>query len=276
MSFAIIPAHDLSFAEQAVIANRAFANYVAGWHDLDAAGLARFLSLQGADLFYSRFVADEARALLGFGFINRAGNFPRLAGMALVPEARGTGAAAFLLESLCEEAKARRESAMLLEVIEQNPRAHAFYRRHGFRELGRLAGWRQKENDPPPSAATAFGETSVNDAMAMPVPHDYPAIPWQITRGAVSRVVGARAYRMNDAALVVSEPANPPIRVHSFHGPTNDHARLRELLQATMAHWRGCEFWVPAVFPEEFGQEIFAPLGFQREELSQFYMRREL
>lgn len=276
MSFILIPASELPLAEQAVVANRAFANYVAGWHDLDAAGLARFLSLQGADLHYSRFVADDAGRPLGFGYINRAGNYPRLAGMALIPQARGTGAAAFLLEKLCAEAKQRRETAMLLEVIVQNPRAHAFYRRQGFREIGRLSGWRCRENDLAPGSGQSLEEISVNQAIDIPTAESYPAIPWQITAAAISRVVGARAWRLGDVAVVISNPSNPPIRVHSFHSPAADRAAQRAVLQATMARWRGREFWLPAVFPDEMGEQIFAPLGFQREKMSQFYMRREL
>ena len=122
MSFALVPAVDLPLAEQALVANRAFAGYIAGWADLDAAGLARFLSLQGADLFFSRFVRWNGE-LAGFGYINRTGDYPRLAAMALTPAARGSGAATFLLQRLFAEAQARGDHAMILEVIEQNPRA---------------------------------------------------------------------------------------------------------------------------------------------------------
>ncbi|MDQ2659340.1 MAG: hypothetical protein M3Y03_02860, partial [Verrucomicrobiota bacterium] len=56
MDFRIIPAAELSLAEQARVVNAAFANYIAGWSEMDADALARFLLLQGADLFYSRVV----------------------------------------------------------------------------------------------------------------------------------------------------------------------------------------------------------------------------
>src|SRR3954469_25941522 len=125
MPFEIIPACDLPLAEQASLANQAFAEYVVGWANLDAAGLARFVSLQGADLAYSRFLRDPT-GLLGFGYITRTGDIPRLSAMAFVPRARGTGAASKLLLHLLEEARARKEEAMILEVIEQNPRAHRF------------------------------------------------------------------------------------------------------------------------------------------------------
>ena len=144
VNFEIVPAATVPLEEQARLANEAFAGYVGGWAEMDTIAFARFLLAQGADLFYSRLVAIDGE-LAGFGYITRTANFVRLAGMALIPSARGTGAAAELLLHLFEDAKANRDEAMILEVIEQNPRAIAFYRRHGFRELtaaGRMAAQR--------------------------------------------------------------------------------------------------------------------------------------
>ncbi len=144
MSFAIVPAHDLPLAEQAAIVNRGFANYVAGWADLDAQGLARFLCLQGADLVHSRFVSVNGE-LAGFGYINRTGDVPRLAAMAIAAEARGTGAAAYLLQHLIDEARTRGDRGMVLEVIEQNPRAHHFYLTARISRAGPAGGLAVKE-----------------------------------------------------------------------------------------------------------------------------------
>jgi len=84
MSFNIIPAHDLPFDVQATIFNRAFAGYLAGWTDLDAAGLAKSICAHGIDLCYSRFVFANGQPA-GFGYVNRTGNISRLAGMSVVP-----------------------------------------------------------------------------------------------------------------------------------------------------------------------------------------------
>src|SRR3712207_493805 len=125
MSFEIVPAAELSPAEQAALANAAFANYVGGWTNMNAESLARFLLLQGTDLYYSRFLR-VAGELAGFGYINRTGDVLRLSGMAFIPSARGTGAAAHLLEHLLGEARERGDRLMTLEVIQQNPRGVAF------------------------------------------------------------------------------------------------------------------------------------------------------
>jgi hypothetical protein len=71
MSFEIIPAHDVPLSEQAGIFSQAFAGYVGGSFDMDAAALARFIFHQGADICHSRFVRT-AGGLAGFAYVNRA------------------------------------------------------------------------------------------------------------------------------------------------------------------------------------------------------------
>ena len=97
MSFEIVPAHELSMAEQAKVFTDAFAGYLIGSMKMDGAGLARFLSGQGPDLCYSRFVRNKTGELISFGYVGRIGNVPRLACMGTAPAARRSGAAEFLL-----------------------------------------------------------------------------------------------------------------------------------------------------------------------------------
>ena len=284
MAFEIVPAHALPLAEQAVVVNAGFAGYVGGWHDFDAEALARFLMAQGADLFLSRFVRNTAGPV-GFGYVNRTGRVLRLGGMAVVPEARGSGAAGHLLEALFEEAKARGDEAMTLEVIEQNPRAHALYRRHGFQEVSRLESWRRSDAGTGEIAsAEVVEEIPMTQALAWPCAPDYPDLPWPISRHVVAKaVVNTRAF-CNSAAnvcLVLSESgADAPVRVHAlFPGERGNEVQwheMRALLTAVVArHFPGCELFAPAVFPEKFGAEFFEPFGFARDTLSQFFMRRD-
>lgn len=282
MSFEILPAHALSLVEQAEVINAGFAGYVAGWHDFDAEGLARFLMLQGADLFLSRFVRATDGQLVGFGYLNRTGRMLRLGGMAIIPEARGSGAAGHLLEALFEEAKARGDEAMILEVIEQNPRAHALYRRHGFRELTRLQSWRRPEAGAGKTTSVEeVEEIPVTRALAWPCVPDHPDIPWQISRHAVAKAANTRAFcSAAGVCLVLSEAeAGAPIRVHALFSKGQNEMKwgaLRALLTTVAArHFSGRELFAPAVFPEKFGPEFFEPLGFVRDTLSQFLMRRD-
>lgn len=270
MSFEIVPAYEVPLTEQAAISNEAFAGYVGGWTELDAGSLARFLLLQGADLFYSRFLRARG-CFVGFGYINRTGNILRLAAMGIVPEARGTGAAAQLLEHLFADAKERGDSAMMLEVIEQNPRAHAVYRRHGFREVTRLLSWR--------CSASLHGdgdsvqEIPLLDALRLPATREYPEIPWQISQHAIAKTVRARAFRLDDACVVISDPVASPIRLHSLFSASGEWTELRGALGGVTKRFAGSEFFAPAIWPEDYGTYLFEPLGFARDLLSQFLMR---
>ena len=274
MNLEIVPAIDVPLQEQARIANEAFAGYVGGWAELDAHGVARFLMLQGADLFHSRFVRVNGE-LAGFGYITRTANMVRLSGMALLPSARGTGAAAALLTHLCEEAQANGDEAMTLEVIEQNPRAVALYRRQGFRDLGRLLGWRCKPDGERQSDDGKLHEVGAPDALSSAMARDYPDVPWQISRHAISKVARITAFELGDARVFISHPETTPIRVYGLHSSSPELSPLREALRAVAARFPQHEFFAPPLWPEEFGNEIFAPLGFAREPLNQLHMRRD-
>ena len=280
MNFEIVPAHELSPAEQAEVANKAFAGYIGGWADLDAGTLARFLVTQGADLLYSRFIRSEA-GLIGFGYITRTANIVRLSGMGIVPEARGSGAAKQLLDHLLGEAEARGDEAMILEVIEQNPRAVALYRRHQFREVGRLLGWRRgADAEAPQHAATLGEEVPLLQALRIPVASDYPDLPWQISRHALAKVPLARAFRTDTVCVVIGDPEAKPVRVYACMMVDPPHAHvwqdLRGVLAGILARFPHREFFAPAIFPQEHGRSLFEPLGFKLEPISQFLMRREL
>lgn len=279
MSFEIVPAHDIPLSEQAGVFNDAFTGYLAGWTSMDAPAVARFLCAQGADLCYSRFVREKDGTLVAFGYINRTGNIPRVAGMGTVPAARRTGAAGYLISQLLDEAKARGDEAMVLEVFEQNLPAHTLYRRYGFREMTRLFGWRRgHEVQLASSQPDQIEECSILAASQTVSAIEYPNLPWQISRHAIAKLADTRAYRANNASIVIGNPESPPVRVHGlFSNAKNvDWESLRIALRSVLRLFPKREFFAPPIFPEEFGVEIFEPLSFSREPLNQFLMRRDL
>lgn len=274
MKFEIVPAHDLSFAEQAQIFNRAFAGYLVKFPEMDAAGVAQFMRPQGVDLCYSRFVRVNGE-LAGFGCINRTGNITRLAGMGVVPEARRTGAATFLLSHLLEEAKWRCDRVMVLEVFEQNVPALALYRRHQFREVTRLFGWRGKPTSTKAVPAN-LEEISIIEVTQTLCKTDYPDVPWQVSRYVVAKLPEGRAYKIGTTCAVIGNPSASPIRIYALLGSANsDSVAKRDILIALSHKFPEAEFFAAHLFPEEF-IEVFEPLGFKREPLNQFLMRREL
>ena len=279
MEFDIVPAYELSLAEQAKTFNAAFAGYVGGSFELNPATLASFISFQGIDLCYSRFARNRNGQLVSFGYINRTGNIARLAGMGTVSDARRSGAAGFVLECLLEEANQRCDEAMVLEVIEQNPPAVALYRSHGFDSMMRLEGWRGGSDPDSHNAAeaNAVHEIPIVDALRFPAALDYPELPWQISRHASAKVLAGRAYAAGDVAIVLGDPKVSPIRLHGFPGfDGKNWELLRNLTAAVIAKFPDREFYALPVFPEPFGNEIFGPLKFRHEKISQFLMRKDL
>jgi hypothetical protein len=75
----------------------------------------------------------------------------------------------------------------------------------------------------------------------------------------------------------MGDPEVSPVRLHALScSDRMDWAALRETLSALFQRFPDREFFAPPVFPEEFGEKVFQPLGFTREPLSQFLMRYDL
>ena len=275
----IIPADQLSLREQAGLFTEAFAGYIGGSFEMDSTGLARFLCVQGADLCHSRFARSAGR-LCGFGYINCTGGITRIAGMGVLPAVRRTGVARQLLQHLIAEARERSDEAIVLEVIEQNPAAHALYKGAGFRDVAHLLGWRRTARAnarEPLKGSDALTQTSLMSATQVPSALEFPELPWAVSRHAVAKVFAAKAYSCDKATIVISDPKGiAPIRVHFLSIPesgANEWVALRQALTALLQRFPGREFFTPPVFPERFGREVFAPLDFVQETLAQFLMR---
>jgi GNAT superfamily N-acetyltransferase len=267
VTFEIIPAHDVPLAAQAATFTEAFRGYVGGPVAMDAAALGRFVHAQGIDLCYSRF-AQERRGTMWL-WLHHAywGSFaPRRHGR---PGAsRRTGVARGLLRHLLDEARARGDRMMFLEVIEQNPPAYALYEKEGFRSLARLCGWRRLPGGATAELSGEFAEISLAVASQLPSAREFPDLPWQISRHAVAKLESARAFASDRALAVISDPtATGPIRVHAVSS--------RQALSAVLQRHLDREFLARPFFPESLGQEIFEPLGFTREPLTQWLMRFE-
>jgi len=274
--FTFVPAHRIPLAGQADVFNRAFHGYLAGWVDMDDVALARFVSVQGADFCHSRFVTLDG-APVGFGYINCTGNISRLSGMGVVPEARRRGAASWLLKELLKEAKERDDKTMMLEVFEQNSGAVDLYRQHGFQVLMRLHGWRHSTGGSTfANNLPELEEISPTVASQLPRSEEYPEIPWQISRHAIAKLPIAHAFRTADSCIVIGDTAAPLVRVHACFNCAAGKDDRRRAFAAVVARFPESKFFAPAIFPEQIGTEVFQPLGFAREPLNQFLMRRDL
>ncbi|WP_235827028.1 ribosomal protein S18-alanine N-acetyltransferase [Actinomyces culturomici] len=81
---------------------------------------------------------DEAGAVCGYGGVRIVGEGADIMTIGVVPESRGRGLGAAILERLLDLAAARGASACFLEVRESNGPARRLYERAGFVEVGRI------------------------------------------------------------------------------------------------------------------------------------------
>jgi hypothetical protein len=177
---------------------------------------------------------------------------------------------------LLDEAKARGERTMVLEVIEQNEPAVKLYEGCGFSKVRRLTGHGGKPATP--AASAALEEIDVRDLARMVAEHGLADLPWQLAAETIAQATPpAVAYRLGPSALLLSNPAADLIAIRAI--VTERAARGRghslALLHAVMAKHPGKEWRASAVYPEEMGG-TFTAAGLARTPLSQWQMTRPL
>jgi ribosomal protein S18 acetylase RimI-like enzyme len=209
---------------------------------------------------------------VGVALIARRGWTSRLAAMALVPEARGQGVGRWAMGQLLDQARARGERRMVLEVIESNEPAVRLYRHSGFCLLRRLAGY--KAVSPNGADPIPVEEVDIREVARLVTAHGLPDLPWQVS-GESLALMGPpnRAYRLGDAYAVISDPAAPQIVVRSVVVKPEGRGQglAARLLHLLMDSHPDTRWIVPALCPEEMGG-LFERVGFARSEISQLQM----
>jgi ribosomal protein S18 acetylase RimI-like enzyme len=254
--------------------NAAFADYVIPMPALDAAGFEAFLLRQGVDLEASRVVTDGP-VVLAFALVGRRSTSARLATMGARPEARGTGAAPALLDRMIEDARARGDASVELEVFAQNPRALALYRGRGFEVVDELLGF-----DAPLAVAPTRGslptEVSLDDAVTFLRGFADAELPFQVSADAVAVAPpGTKAWRVGTAQLVFRETAPGSVSILSLVVPEEPRARgaARELLRALREAHQGALIGAPQLQRRATVAPVFEAEGWARRELHQLWMR---
>ena len=269
------PALTYDLPEVVELMNRGFADYFVKI-ELNVAAFLGMVRHDGVDLAASRVVLRDGQSA-GVALIARRGWTSRLAGMAIVPEARGCGVGRWLMDQLIAEARTRGERAMVLEVIEGNTAAVRLYETCGFRVLRRLVSYVM----PGAEAAVAEGslqEIDLRELARLVVVCGLPDLPWQISGETLVQMGPPnRAYQMGDAYVAISNPDAPHIALRTVlvRPEGRRQGQATHLLRAVMAAYPGKTWHVPAFCPQEFGP-LFEGLGFEREPLAQLQMALDL
>jgi ribosomal protein S18 acetylase RimI-like enzyme len=271
----------LDYGVEQVVAllNCGFSDYMVPI-ELDLAELHHMLYTDGIDVSSSRVVHRDGMAV-GVALIARRGWTSRLAAMAIIPEARGAGIGSWLMTCLIDEAQARDERRMVLEVIEQNTPAVRLYRNSGFRTVRRLVGYVAS----PPHDGEEIGkkghaalqEIDIREFARQVSVHGLRDLPWQVSGESLAQMGPPNvAYRLDDAFILLSDPEASQVAVRGLlvAPQARQQGQATRLLRALLARHPQKTWRVPALCPEEAGRP-FERAGFERSSLSQFQMIRE-
>ena len=85
---------------------------------------------------YTAWLMRDAKQLLGYAVMMRILDEVHLLNITIIAERQRAGLGSVLLQSLCEDARSHGVVRMMLEVRQSNASGRAFYRRHGFAQIG--------------------------------------------------------------------------------------------------------------------------------------------
>ena len=274
MDFRAKPASEYPIPELVDVLNRGFEGYFVPI----AFNVTAFLTMirkDGLDLTSSRvLLADEQPA--GIALIARRGWTSRLAAMGIASETRGKGAGLWLMEHIIQEACDRGEKEMLLEVIEQNTPAVRLYEKCGFEVIRRLVGLIRK--DATEVQTDELAQIDIREASRLIIQYGLPDLPWQLSGESIAQInPPSRAYQKGQAYAVISNPDVQDVVVWSLlvEPERRGNDLGVDMLKTLIANHPGKTWHVPAILPEEVAN-VYEQAGFEREELSQWQMRRML
>jgi ribosomal protein S18 acetylase RimI-like enzyme len=272
----------------------AFADYLIGPFEVPRVQWPTFLARQGVDLSLSRVALGAHGQPLAFALVAARPTHRRwrLATMGARPEARGTGAAAALLDDFILRAGQAGQQAVELEVFAQNERARRLYKSRGFETVHVLHGWQAPlmtlgqptGPGPLPDPAAHAGE---NQHPVHPAPHAvdmstalnwldeaerrWPDLPLQVTQASLQPLAEPHAWQCGQAQVVFTLP-DETVMVNSFIAPdTRDAARLIQALATVYPQRR---LRVPQLQRDDLGGQALRQLGAQPLPLHQLWMLR--
>lgn len=270
MDLGLQPLLEYDLKDTVALLNNGFTDYFVNIQ-FSIATFLHMVMQDGIDVNSSRVVLGDGNAV-GIALIARRGWSSRLAAMAIVPEARGKGVGRWFLPQLLAESRARGERRMVLEVIEQNMAGVRLYQSGGFQIQRRLVGYNASQNLAGTKAV--LEEVDIHDVAGLVTTHGLPDLPWQISGESMASIAPPhRAFRLNSAYAIISDPSAPVIAICSIivQPKARRSGQATRLLQALAAAYPQRQWKVLMVCPEEIGG-LFEKAGFAREQLAQFQM----
>lgn len=279
---ALAAAHTLPEADLHAATVAAFADYLAGPFQMTLEQFPSFIARQGVDLARSR-VALHDGAIGAFAFVcprPEVGRW-RLGAMGALPAARGTGAAAALLDDFIARAHAEGLPWVELECFAANERALRLYRGRGFEVVAALNGWKLPDGAPAGERARELaGDMRAVDrdvALAWLADADQ-RIEWlpfpNSARCMAAQVRPLSFWQRGGAQLVFSVVDGTPTQIHSLVD-LDPALRDAEALACAMAATHpGAS--APPILRDDLGGTALRRAGFAPHLMSQVLMKRKL
>lgn len=280
-SFSFKPASEFTIPQIAELLTRGFEGYLVPIN-ITAPVFMTMIRRDSVDLNETRILHKDNEPV-GVGLIARRGWTSRLAAMGIVSSARNGGAGTWAMEQLIEEARARGDQEMLLEVITQNTAGVKLYEKVGFKKIRKLVGYKL-ENPQSAQAAVHGGdenelqEVDIQEAAKMVTYHGLKDLPWQLSGISIAHhTPPSRAFRFNDSYCVISNPQAEHVSISSvlINAQGDDAGPGAELMRALFARFPNKVWHVSPIYPEEMAGP-FEQVGMQREEISQWQMSLKL
>ena len=263
--------------------NAAFADYLIGPSHLPETQWPSFLRRQGVDLALSSvaLAPGDAAKVLAFAlvgrFTDRFGLRTRVATMGARREARGTGIAPQLLEHVSEQAHARGDAALELEVFAQNTVALRLYRAQAFTPVCELYGYESSPVSPGdwPPTQPPF-QVTLEGAAAWLRAHAAPDLPYQVSASALDATATPpqQAWRTGDAQLVFTARDSVHVSIASLFDASQAQVDAQLLLRSLRRQYPAATVRVPQLQRVDLGGRALEATGFQRLPLHQLLMRR--
>ncbi|KXK13056.1 MAG: N-acetyltransferase GCN5 [Chloroflexi bacterium OLB14] len=283
------PASNFTIPQLADLMTRSFEGYLVPIN-INESALLTMLKRDSIELNLSRVMMQNDEPV-GIALIARRGWTCRLAAMGILPQARNQSLGSQTMHKLIEEAQARQDKEMLLEVIEQNTAGVKLYEKVGFKKVRRLVGYKienpqfvAEDGDKSKSAHSAvlgeveLKEIDIRELARLVTYHGLKDLPWQLSGTTIMQhTPPARAFKLNDAYCLISNPDANDIVIWSVLVKARSRgAGLSNVIIKTLFKKFQNKIWhVPALFPEEMSF-IFEQAGMQRENISQWQMSLKL
>jgi ribosomal protein S18 acetylase RimI-like enzyme len=288
----LTPPLDLSLTQLADALTHCFEGYILPAHFTPAL-VASMIRIDGIDLA-SSVVARNENDIVGVALIARRGKACRVAAMAVAKSARRHGVGKSILAKAIEDAKARNETEMFLEVIEQNPPAIELYKQVGFKIQHRLLGFEMMLADPnavdqptligkaekpaKKKPASALKDSTFPEIAGALRKRGPLATSWSIAPASIEQLSGpSRPTKCGEVLAVITPTGEDTIvgRAIAFaKEPLAD--AIKAWISAMANDFPGKKLFIPAFFPEPEYKDAMCGAGLSIADISQFQMSLEL